>query len=139
MQVTIQYGTGNEVTKDFAGGTIDDALTDQATQALLGYGDNVEGHVGGVPQPPSTPLFGGMRIDVHDKACEKCELSRFFGIVIYMYYEKGERHHLPHFHAWYQDEEAVFGLAPYLWIKGSLPKRQERFVKEWRKPIPGLR
>ena len=37
------------------------------------------------------------------------ELSRFFGIIIRMYMEVGSPHHLPHFHAYYQDEEAVIG------------------------------
>ena len=35
------------------------------------------------------------------------ELSRFFGIIIRMFAELGEPHHLPHFHAYYQDEVAV--------------------------------
>ena len=40
------------------------------------------------------------------------ELSRFFGIIIRMYVEAGGPHHLPHFHAYYQDEVAVVGLEP---------------------------
>jgi hypothetical protein len=40
------------------------------------------------------------------------ELSRFFGIIIRMYMEIGEPHHLPHFHAYYQDDVAVFSLEP---------------------------
>lgn len=40
------------------------------------------------------------------------ELSRFFGIIIRMYMEVGGPHHLPHFHAYYQEEAAVFGLDP---------------------------
>jgi hypothetical protein len=34
------------------------------------------------------------------------ELSRFFGIVIRMYMEVGP-HHLPHFHAYYEESSAV--------------------------------
>ena len=39
------------------------------------------------------------------------ELSRFYGIIIRMYSEAGP-HHVPHFHAYYGDDEAVFRLAP---------------------------
>ena len=40
------------------------------------------------------------------------ELSRFFGIIVRMYMEAGAPHHLPHFHAYYQDDVAVFSLDP---------------------------
>jgi len=59
------------------------------------------------------------------------ELSRFFGIVIRMFVEFGEPHHLPHFHAYYGDEVAVFRLAPIDLLSGELPKRQQRFVEAW--------
>jgi hypothetical protein len=59
------------------------------------------------------------------------ELSRFFGIIIRMYMEVGQPHHLPHFHAYYQDDEAVFTLDPIERIAGLLPKRQQRFVEAW--------
>jgi Domain of unknown function (DUF4160) len=59
------------------------------------------------------------------------ELCRFFGIIIRMYMEVGQPHHLPHFHAYYQEDVAVFGLDPIELIAGSLPKRQQRFVEAW--------
>jgi hypothetical protein len=59
------------------------------------------------------------------------ELSRFYGIIIRMYMEVGQPHHLPHFHAYYQDDEAVFGLEPVDMIAGSLPRRQRRLVEVW--------
>jgi len=59
------------------------------------------------------------------------ELSRFFGIIIRMYMEVGEPHHLPHFHAYYQDDVAVFSLEPIDLIAGSLPRRQRRLVEAW--------
>lgn len=45
--------------------------------------------------------------------------------------ETGQPHHLPHFHAYYQNEVAVFSLAPLELIGGSLPRRQQRFVEAW--------
>lgn len=59
------------------------------------------------------------------------ELSRFYGIIIRMYLEAGEPHHLPHFHAYYQNDVAVFRLEPVDLIAGSLPRRQRRLVEAW--------
>ena len=59
------------------------------------------------------------------------ELSRFFGIIIRMYAEVEGPHHLPHFHAYYQDDVAVFTIDPVNLIAGSLPRRQLRFVEAW--------
>ena len=59
------------------------------------------------------------------------EISRFFGIIIRMYMEGGEPHHLPHFHAYYQEDVAVFSLDPIDLIAGSLPRRQRRLVEAW--------
>lgn len=59
------------------------------------------------------------------------ELSRFFGIIIRMYAEPFAPHHLPHFHAYYQETTAVYGLDPVELISGSLPLRQKRLVEAW--------
>ena len=59
------------------------------------------------------------------------ELSRFFGIIIRMYMEVGGPHHLPHFHAYYQNEVAVFSLDPIELIAGGLSRRQRRLVVAW--------
>jgi len=58
-------------------------------------------------------------------------ISMFYGIIITMYWEKGERHHLPHLHAEYQDQEAVFSLPEGEVLAGSLPRRQTKFVEGW--------
>jgi hypothetical protein len=59
------------------------------------------------------------------------ELSRFFGIIIRMYMEVGSPHHLPHFHAYYQEDVGIFSLDPVELIAGALPRRQRRFVEAW--------
>ncbi len=45
--------------------------------------------------------------------------------------EVGGPHHLPHFHAYYQDDVTVVGLDPVDVIAGSLPRRQLRLVEAW--------
>lgn len=59
------------------------------------------------------------------------ELSRFFGIIIRMYWEANAPHHRPHFHAYYQDEVAVYSISPIEQIAGSLPRRQQRLIEAW--------
>ena len=59
------------------------------------------------------------------------ELSRFFGIIIRMFVEIGGPHHRPHFHAYYQDDVAIFGIDPVDLIAGTLPRRQRRLVEAW--------
>jgi len=59
------------------------------------------------------------------------EISRFFGIVIRMFVEPAVQHHRPHFHAYYQDAAAVFGIEPVECIGSGLPRTQQRLVEAW--------
>lgn len=59
------------------------------------------------------------------------ELSRFFGIIIRMFAEHGGKHHIPHFHAVYQQHEAVFTINPVEILSGFLPTKQQRLVVAW--------
>ena len=59
------------------------------------------------------------------------ELSRFFGIIIRMYMVVGVQHSTPHFHAYYQEAVAVYGINPIELVSGELPKRQQRMVEAW--------
>lgn len=55
------------------------------------------------------------------------EISRFLGIVIYMYYRD---HAPPHFHAIYGDYEAVIYLNDGV-VEGKFPRRALKAVVEW--------
>jgi hypothetical protein len=59
------------------------------------------------------------------------ELTRFLGIIIRMYAEPNVPHHSAHFHAYYQNDVAIYGIDPIELIAGSLPKRQQRLVEAW--------
>jgi len=59
------------------------------------------------------------------------EVSRFFGIIIRMYAEAGGQHHRPQFHAYYQDEVAIYGIDTLEAVAGALPRRQQRLVEAW--------
>ena len=56
------------------------------------------------------------------------EISRFFGIVIGMYYKE---HGVPHFHAKYGGQRASFAISDLRLIEGHLPKRNIALVLEW--------
>ena len=57
-------------------------------------------------------------------------LSAFYGIVITMYREKGGRHHVPHFHAEYQGEEAAISFDGEV-IEGSLSSKKLKLILAW--------
>jgi hypothetical protein len=56
------------------------------------------------------------------------ETSRFFGIVIKIYYED---HPPPHFHAEYGEHEALIDIRTLVVIGGHLPPRALGLVVEW--------
>jgi len=56
------------------------------------------------------------------------EISRFFGIIIRMFYDE---HNPPHFHVEYSGKKAVFGFNGNV-IQGSLASRTAtKLVREW--------
>ncbi|MDP2208610.1 MAG: DUF4160 domain-containing protein [Bacteroidota bacterium] len=56
------------------------------------------------------------------------EISRFFGIIIYIYYND---HQPPHFHAVYGEYEALFLIEDLGILSGYLPPRAFGLVTEW--------
>ena len=60
-------------------------------------------------------------------------LSRFFGIIITMYWERTAKHHKAHFHAIFGEYVCMFSIPELEVMQGSLPPRAMRLVKEWAK------
>lgn len=60
-------------------------------------------------------------------------ISLFLGIVISMYAEKNGKHHLPHIHATYGEEEAVFEIpsGEVLESTQGFPRNKRRAVQTW--------
>lgn len=58
-------------------------------------------------------------------------ISSFYGVLIYLYWLDTRQHHLPHVHAMYAGDEAVFSIDSGEFIDGSLPRRQTRLVQAW--------
>lgn len=38
---------------------------------------------------------------------------------------------MPHFHAYYQENVAVFSISPVEIVAGSVPQRQQRLIEAW--------
>lgn len=61
------------------------------------------------------------------------EISRFYGIIIRMFYNDraANRHNPPHFHVIYQENEALLDIRTLEILEGSLPKRARVLTVEW--------
>jgi hypothetical protein len=75
----------------------------------------------------ATPRFDDARGRVAGTVARMPEISRFLGIVIYMYYAD---HGVPHFHAVYGDREISVEVQTGR-VHGSFPPRALRHVREW--------
>ena len=55
------------------------------------------------------------------------EISKFYGIIIYMYIDD---HNPPHFHVWYDGYQAEVTINDGI-VRGEMPRRALRLVFEW--------
>ena len=58
------------------------------------------------------------------------EISRFYGIVIKMFF-KPKEHEPAHIHALYGEHVGLFDLKSFEMMEGDLPKKAQTLVKEW--------
>ena len=58
-------------------------------------------------------------------------ISMFYGIIVSMYFLNNRRHHRPHVHARYQDDEAVVAIDDSELLEGELPPGKMRLVQAW--------
>ena len=59
-------------------------------------------------------------------------LSRFYGIIIKMYFQQSE-HNPPHIHAIYGEYVSAISIADFTVIEGDLPNKARALVIEWMK------
>lgn len=59
-------------------------------------------------------------------------IARFYGIVVKMYFSQSE-HGIPHFHAIYGENNAVFSIESIQMLEGDFPPRARKLVEEWGK------
>ncbi len=58
-------------------------------------------------------------------------ISMFYGIIVSIFYEDNERHHLPHIHVRYQGMKASISIEDGTVLAGNLPPRQVKMVQVW--------
>ena len=58
-------------------------------------------------------------------------ISMFYGILVSMFFEEGERHHLPHIHVRYQGFKASIAIDDGRILAGQFPPKQLKLVQAW--------
>lgn len=58
-------------------------------------------------------------------------ISMFYGILIRMFFYDTDKHHVPHIHAEYQGQVAVYAIADGAILAGELPLRKHKLVVAW--------
>lgn len=58
-------------------------------------------------------------------------ISMFYGIIVSLYFQDSRRHHRPHIHVRYQDDEAVLGIPEGDLLEGALPPSKMKLVSAW--------
>jgi len=55
----------------------------------------------------------------------------FYGILIRMFFKDTEKHSLPHIHAEYQGQVAVYSIPDGKLLAGSMDSRKEKLIVAW--------
>lgn len=58
------------------------------------------------------------------------EVSRFYGIIIKMFF-KPKEHEPAHIHAQYDEYAGIFDINTFDMTEGDMPLRAQKMVKEW--------
>ena len=58
-------------------------------------------------------------------------IAMFYGIIISMYYFDNRRHHRPHIHVKYQDQEVVLAIPDGEILEGDLKSNKMKLVQAW--------
>ena len=58
-------------------------------------------------------------------------IAMFYGIIVSMYYFDNQRHHLPHIHVRYQEQEVVLSIPDGEMLEGDLKRNKMKLVQAW--------
>lgn len=58
-------------------------------------------------------------------------ISMFYGIIVSMYYLDEKKHHIPHIHVKYQDQEAILSIPEGELLEGNLKSNKLKLVLAW--------
>lgn len=58
-------------------------------------------------------------------------VSQFYGIIIRIFFNDSEKHHMEHIHAQYNEYDAVYSITNCCLLEGKLPNKQHNLVIAW--------
>jgi hypothetical protein len=58
-------------------------------------------------------------------------ISTFYGIVVLMYYFDNRKHHLPHIHVQYAEDEAVLAIPTGEVLEGQMKASKLKLAQAW--------
>lgn len=58
-------------------------------------------------------------------------ISMFYGIIVSMYFFDNKRHHMPHIHIKYQEQEIVLSIPDGDVLEGELKRNKMKLVQAW--------
>lgn len=58
-------------------------------------------------------------------------IAMFYGIIVSMYFFDRRRHHVPHIHVKYQEQEAVISIPGGELLEGELKLNKMKLVQAW--------
>jgi hypothetical protein len=58
-------------------------------------------------------------------------IAMFYGIIVSMYFFDRRRHHVPHIHVKYQDQEAVISIPGGELLEGEMKPNKMKLVQAW--------
>ena len=58
-------------------------------------------------------------------------LSMFYGIIVSMYFFDNRKHHLPHIHVKYQEQEAVISIPEGEILEGNVKSNKRKLIQAW--------
>jgi hypothetical protein len=58
-------------------------------------------------------------------------ISMFYGIIVRMFYFDNKKHHKPHIHVEYQENNAVFSIPEGEILEGNMPNNKLKLILAW--------
>lgn len=57
-------------------------------------------------------------------------ISQFYGIIISMFFNDTDKHHMPHIHVQYSEHRCVFDFNGNI-LSGNIPNKQKKMIEAW--------
>jgi hypothetical protein len=58
-------------------------------------------------------------------------ISMFYGVIVYMYFMDNKKHHRPHLHVKYQEDEVIVSIPDGEVLEGSIPSSKMKLLQAW--------